>query len=78
MSTKNRAVAYAVTSGGDAPLIVYQGVVSNDLILEPALAVAALRVYEFPVALVRITDGSAAEARRLWNEEVTYDPFETT
>jgi hypothetical protein len=70
MSAIRRAVAYAVTPGDDAPKISYHGVVSPDLLLSPALAVAALRIHQFPLALVRITDTAVGEIHDLWQREI--------
>ena len=65
-----RAVAYRVTVAGDQPDIACAGVVSPDIVLDPQLAVRALRNHGFPEAFVRITDRSATELRALWDQPI--------
>ena len=62
----NRAVVYAVV-GGDQPKVSYHGVESKDLVLSPSDAVRALRQYGFTEAYVEITNTSANEVRKAWN-----------
>ena len=62
----NRAVVYAVV-GGDQPKVSYHGVESKDLVLSPSDAVKALRQYGFTEAYVEITNTSANEVRKAWN-----------
>lgn len=71
-----RAVAYRVTSVGDQPDIVYAGVVSPDIVLDPQLAVRALRNHGFPEVYVEITQRSAAELRALWGQPIQPDEDE--
>ena len=61
----NRAVVYAVV-GGDQPKVSYHGVESKDLVLSPSDAVKALRQYGFTEAYVEITNTSANEVRKAW------------
>lgn len=68
-----RAVAYRVTSVGEKPDIVYAGVVSPDIVLDPQLAVRALRRHGFPEVYVEITQRSAAELRTLWDQPIQED-----
>ncbi|OQA11919.1 MAG: hypothetical protein BWY63_03840 [Chloroflexi bacterium ADurb.Bin360] len=71
-----RAVAYRVTSVGDQPDIVYAGVVSPDIVLDPQLAVRALCNHGFPEVYVEITQRSAAELRALWGQPIQPDEDE--
>lgn len=71
-----RAVAYRVTVAGDQPDIAYAGVVSPDIVLDPQLAVRALRDHGFPEVYVRITQRSAAELRSLWDQPIQQDEDE--
>lgn len=71
-----RAVAYRVTSVGDQPDIAYAGVVSPDIVLDPRLAVRALKNHGFPEVYVEITQRSAAELRALWDQPIQEDEDE--
>ena len=71
-----RAVAYRVTVAGDQPDIAYAGVVSPDIVLDPRLAVRALRNHGFPEVYVEITQRSAAELRSLWDQPIQPDEDE--
>ena len=62
----NRAVVYVV-KGGDQPDVSWHGVESKDLVLSPSDAVRALRQYGFTEAYVEITNTSANEVRKAWN-----------
>ena len=62
----NRAIVYAV-KGGDQPDVSWHGVESKDLVLSPSDAVRALRQYGFTEAYVEITNTSANEVRKAWN-----------
>ncbi len=68
-----RAVAYRVTSVDDQPDIAYAGVVSPDIVLDPQLAVRALRCHGFPEVYVEITQRSAAELRTLWDQPIQHE-----
>lgn len=68
-----RAVAYRVTVAGDQPYIAWAGVVSPDIVLDPQLAVRALKNHGFPEVYVRITQRSAAELRTLWDQPIQED-----
>lgn len=68
-----RAVAYRVTSVGNQPDIVWAGVVSPDIVLDPQLAVRALKNHGFPEVYVEITQRSAAELRALWDQPIQED-----
>ena len=61
----NRAVVYTVV-GGDQPKVSYHGVESKDLVLSPEEAVQAILQYGFPEAYVEITNTSANEVRKAW------------
>lgn len=74
--TTRRAVAYRVTVAGDQPDIAYAGVVSPDIVLDPQLAVRALRCHGFPEVYVEITQRSAAELRTLWDQPIQEDEDE--
>lgn len=71
-----RAVAYRVTNVDDQPDIAYAGVVSPDIVLDPQLAVRALRCHGFPEVYVEITQRSAAELRTLWDQPIQEDEDE--
>ena len=71
-----RAVAYRVTVAGDQPDIAYAGVVSPDIVLDPQLAVRALKNHGFPEVYVEITQRSAAELRSLWDQPIQQDEDE--
>lgn len=71
-----RAVVYRVTSGDEKPDIAYAGVVSPDIVLDPQLAVRALRNHGFPEVYVEITQRSAAELRALWDQPIQQDDEE--
>ena len=66
MDKYNRAVVYKV-KGGDQPDVSWHGVESKDLVLSPSDAVRALRQYGFTEAYVEITNTSANEVRKAWN-----------
>lgn len=66
-------MAYRVTSVDDQPDIAYAGVVSPDIVLDPQLAVRALRCHGFPEVYVEITQRSAAELRTLWDQPIQED-----
>ena len=62
----NRAIVYVVKSG-EQPDVSWHGVESKDLVLSPSDAVRALRQYGFTEAYVEITNTSANEVRKAWN-----------
>ena len=62
----NRAIVYVVKSG-EQPDVSWHGVESRDLVLSPSDAVRALRQYGFTEAYVEITNTSANEVRKAWN-----------
>ena len=62
----NRAIVYVVKSG-EQPDVSWHGVESRDLVLSPSDAVKALRQYGFTEAYVEITNTSANEVRKAWN-----------
>jgi hypothetical protein len=66
MKEYNRAVVYVV-KGGDQPEVSYHGVESKDLVLSAEEAVKALRQHGFTEAYVEITNTSAKEVRKAWN-----------
>jgi hypothetical protein len=61
----NRAIVYVVKSG-EQPDVSWHGVESRDLVLSPSDAVKALRQYGFTEAYVEITNTSAKEVRKAW------------
>ena len=61
----NRAIVYVVKSG-EQPDVSWHGVESRDLVLSPSDAVRALRQYGFTEAYVEITNTSANEVRKAW------------
>ena len=61
----NRAIVYVVKSG-EQPDVSWHGVESKDLVLSPSDAVRALRQYGFTEAYVEITNTSANEVRKAW------------
>ena len=61
----NRAIVYVVKSG-EQPDVSWHGVESRDLVLSPSDAVRALRQHGFPEAYVEITNTSANEVRKAW------------